>query len=146
VERQRVIFLVLLIAWTIFRLVRYLRMSAARRPQPAIPPSDGGPTPPPAGTAASSAMTATSPIEPAATGGARLAHNLVAAAVFIAGAVVIWALLFLVPAFENVPAMVRMAVGVLATLYLIQLARGAATRVIGAGERHEPPQDNNPIK
>ena len=144
-ERQRVIFLVLVIAWTIFRLVRYLRMSGARRPPPAVPPSDGGAVTPPAGTAAPPAMTATSPIEPAGTNGAGFARGLVAAAVFVAGAVVIWSLLFLVPAFENVPNLVRMVVGVLATLYLIQLARGAATRFTGAGARRDA-QDNNPIK
>jgi hypothetical protein len=145
VERQRVIFLVLVIAWTIFRLVRYLRMSAARRPPPAVPASDGSPVPPPAGSAAAPTMTAGSPIEPAATGGAGLARNLVTAAVFIAGGAVIWSLLFLVPAFENVPTLLRLTAGVLATLYLIQLARGAATRLIGAGQRGGA-QDNNPIK
>jgi len=145
VERQRIIFLVLVIAWTIFRLVRYVRMSGARRPPPAIPPSGGGSVPPPSDTAAASTMTATSPIEPAGTGGAGLARNLVATVVFIAGAVVIWSLLFLVPAFDNVPTLVRMIAGVLATLYLIQLARSAATRFIGAGQRGGS-QDNNPIK
>jgi len=145
VERQRVIFLVLVIAWTIFRLVRYLRMSGARRPRPAVPASDGGPAPPPAGTAAAPTMAANSPIGPAGTGGAGFARGLVAAAVFIGGAALIWALLFLVPAFENVPTLVRMVAGVLATLYLIQLARGAATRFTGAGARRDA-QDNNPIK
>lgn len=131
-ERQRVILLVLVIAWTIFRLVRYVRMSGARRP-------------PPSGTAARTTMTAASPIEPAGTGGAGLARNLVTAAIFVAGAVVIWSLLFLVPAFENVPTPVRMIAGVLATLYLIQLARGAAARVIGAGQGGDT-RDNDPIK
>jgi len=120
-------------------------MSGARRPPPAVPPSDGGPVPPTSGTAAAPTMTATSPVEPAGTGGAGLARSLVTAAVFIAGAILVWALLFLVPAFENVPTLVRMILGVLATLYLIQLARGAATRFIGGGQRGEA-QDNNPIK
>ena len=131
-ERQRVILLVLVIAWTIFRLVRYVRMSGARHP-------------PPSGTVARTTMTATSPIEPAGTGGAGLARNLVTAAILVAGAVVIWSLLFLVPAFENVPTLVRMIAGVLATLYLIQLARGAATRVIGTGQGGAT-RDNDPIK
>ena len=130
-ERQRVILLVLVIAWTIFRLIRYLRMSGARRP--------------PSGTAAGTTMRPISPIEPAGTGGAGLARNLVTAAIFVAGAVVIWSLLFLVPAFENVPTLVRMIAGVLATLYLIQLARGAAARVIGAGQGGDT-RDNDPIK
>lgn len=134
-ERQRVIFLVLVIAWTIFRLVRYLRTSGAKRPPPVVPPSVVAATP----------MTARSPIEPGGTGGAGLARNLVTAAVFSVGAVVIWSLLFLVPAFDSVPELVRMIVGVLATLYLIQVARGAATRFIGAGQRSDA-RDNDPIK
>ena len=131
-ERQRVILLVLVIAWTIFRLVRYVRMSGARRP-------------PPSGTAARTTMTAASPIEPAGSGGAGLARSLVPAAIFVAGAVVIWSLLFLVPAFENVPTPVRMIAGVLATLYLIQLARRAAARFGATGQRGGA-EDNNPIK
>ncbi len=145
-ERQRVIFLALVIAWTLFRLLRYLRMSGAKRPPPAVPPSVGSPAPLRSDTTAATAMTAaSSPIEPAGTGGAGLARNLVAAMVLIAGAVVIWSLLFMVPAFGNVPTPVRMIVGVLVTLYLIQLARQAATRFIGAGQRSDA-EDNNPIK
>lgn len=143
-ERQRVIFLVLVIAWTIFRLVRYLRISGAKRPPPAVPPSDGSPVPSRSEPAAA-ATAAASPIEPAGSGGAGLARNLVAAAVFVAGALVIWALVFMVPAFESVPTLVRMIVGVLATLYLVQLARGVGTRVIGAGQRGGA-DENNPIK
>jgi hypothetical protein len=40
---------------------------------------------------------------------------------------------------------VRMIAGMLATLYLIQLARGAATRFSSAGQRGDA-EDNNPIK
>ncbi len=143
-ERQRVIFLVLVIAWTLFRLLRYLRMSGAKRPPPAVP-SVGSPAPLRSVTAAAAAMTASSPIEPAGTGGAGLARNLVAATVLIAGAVAIWSLLFMVPAFGNVPTPLRMIVAVVATLYLIQLAREAASRLIGAGRRGDA-EDNNPIK
>lgn len=143
-ERQRVIFLVLVIAWTIFRLVRYARKSGARPALPAVPASVGSPVPPRSEPAAAATATA-SPIEPAGSGGAGLARNLVAAAVFVAGALVIWALVFMVPAFESVPTSVRMIVGVLATLYLVQLASGVGTRVIGAGQRGGA-DENNPIK
>lgn len=143
-ERQRVIFLVLVIAWTIFRLVRYARKSGARPAPPAVPASVGSREPPRSEPAAAATATA-SPIEPAGSGGAGLARNLVAAAVFVAGALVIWALVFMVPAFESVPTSVRMIVGVLATLYLVQLARGVGTRVIGAGQRGGA-DENNPIK
>jgi hypothetical protein len=145
-QRQRLVFLVLVIAWTIFRLLRYLRISGAKHPPQAVPPSDGSPVPPRSEPAAATPATATaSPIEPAGSGGAGLARNLVAAAVFIAGSLVIWALVFMVPAFENVPTLVRMIVGVLATLCLIQLARGIGIRVMAAGQRGAA-DENNPIK
>lgn len=145
-ERQRVIFLVLVIAWTIFRLLRYARKSGARPAPPAVPASVGSRVRPRSEPAAATPTTTTaSPIEPAGSGGAGLARNLVAAAVFVAGALVIWALVFMVPAFESVPTLVRVIVGVLATLYLVQLARGVGTRVIGAGQRGGA-DENNPIK
>ena len=127
---SRLIGLAFVVAWTIFRLVRYLRMSGAK-PRPR--------------TAAVAAPTATaSPIEPAGTT-AGFARNVLAAAVFIPGTVVIWALLFMVPALEELPPLLRMIAGVLATLYLIHLARSVAARSGGTGRRGEA-ADNNPIK
>ena len=138
---SRLIGLAFVVAWTIFRLVRYLRTGASRRPPPPIPPSEGYPEQLRTDSAATPADTA-SPIEPT---GAGLARNLLAAAVFIPGTVVIWSLLFLVPAIAGVPPVLRMIAGVLATLYLIQLARGVAARSGGTGQRGAA-GDNNPIK
>ncbi len=132
-QPQRLIFLVLAIVWTIFRLVRYARISGAKRSLPVR-----------ADTAAASTGTAL-PIEPAGATGAGLARKLLTAAVFIPGTVVIWSLLFMVPAIEDVPPLVRMTAGVVATLYLIHLARGAAARFSGTGQRGDA-EDNNPIK
>ena len=72
-------------------------------------------------------------------------RKLLAAAVLIPGTLVIWSLLFLVPAIEEVPPLLRMIAGVLATLYLIHLARSVAARCGGTGQRGDA-QDNNPIK
>ncbi|HXZ59121.1 MAG TPA: hypothetical protein VEG26_02990 [Steroidobacteraceae bacterium] len=143
-QPQRLIFLAATVAWAIFRLVRYLRISAARHQPPAIPPSVGARGPLRSDTAAAPSAT-TSPIEPEGDTGAGLARKLLAAAVFIPGTVVIWSLLFMLPAIEDVPPVVRGIAGVLATLYLIQLARGAAARLGGTGQSGHA-EDSNPIK
>jgi hypothetical protein len=97
-------------------------------------------------SAAATIGTATaSPIEPAGAGRPGFLRNLAAAAVFIPGTVVIWSLLFRLPAMADVPPFVRLTAGVLATLVLLQLSRGVAARVGGSGQRGDI-QDNNPIK
>lgn len=142
-HRSRLIGLAFVAAWTIFRLVRYLRVGAARRPPPAGPPSAGTSEQPRADTAVAPTATA-SPIEPAGAPGAGLARHLLAGAVFIPGTALLWSLLFMLPALADVPPIVRMVAGVLATLYLLQLARRLAARRLGAGQRGI--EDNNPIK
>jgi len=137
---QRFIYLALLIAWSIFRVIRYARTATAKRPGPAIPPS-GGALPPSLRAAATGS--AQSPIGPIETGGG-LAGTLAAAGVFIAGNVVIWPLLFLIPALEAVPQILRLTAGVLANFYLLYLARSVAARV--GGSQRGAADDNNPIK
>ncbi|MGP8033803.1 MAG: hypothetical protein ACLPQ6_06600 [Steroidobacteraceae bacterium] len=140
-QTQRLIFLVLAIGWTLFRLLRYVRTASAKRPGPAIPPSAGMLPQRPAEAAAAPA-TVQSPIEPA---GSRRHRILAAAGVLIAGNVVIWPLLFATPALADVPPLPRLVAGVLANLILIRLAAGAAARV---ARRSQPgaADDRNPIK
>lgn len=139
---QRLIFLVLAIGWTLFRLVRYLRAAHSRRPGPAIPASGGmvPQRPAPATTAA----TVPSPIEPGA-GGARGRGLLAAAGILIAGNAVIWPLLFAIPAFAEVPTMPRLVAAVLANLILIRVASGVAERIAGRPSTSAN-DDRNPIK
>lgn len=139
---QRLIYLALALVWTIFRLIRYTRAAAAKRPGAAVPPS-GGPLAPPTKVAANPGSATSSPIEPLRRGGG-LAGNLAALGIFIAGNLVLWPLLFLVPALETVPPMLRMVAGVLANFFLLQVARTAATRV--AGSQRGAANENNPIK
>ena len=122
---QRFIYLALVIAWSIFRVIRYARTATAKRPGPAATGS------------------AQSPIGPIETRGG-LAGTLAAAGVFIAGNVVIWPLLFLIPALEAVPQILRLIGGVLANFYLLYLARSVAARV--GSSRRGAADDNNPIK
>lgn len=133
---QRLIFLALAIAWALFRLARYLRASHARRPGAAIPSSGGMPPE----QAATVAAPVPSPIEPA-DGGSRRARLLATAGILIAGNVVIWPLLFAIPALEEVPTMPRLVAGVLANLILLRVASGVTGRTPGAAN-----DERNPIK
>lgn len=139
---QRLIFLALAIAWTLFRLARYLRAAHSRRPAPAIPPSGGVVAQPPAQAAAIASTP--SPIEPGG-GGARGRGMLAAAGILIAGNALIWPLLFAIPAFAEVPTMPRLVAGVLANLILIRVASSIAERIA----RRSPTtatDDRNPIQ
>ena len=136
---QRLIFLILAIGWTLFRLLRYVRMGTSGRPGPAVPPSAG--QQPVRVAAAPGAVQ--SPIAPA--GGRALSGKLAAAGVLIAGNVVIWPLLFATPALEEVPTVLRLVAGVLANLILIGLAGRVAARLhqrTATGVR----DDRDPIK
>lgn len=128
---QRLIFLAVAIGWTIFRLVRYVRLANSRRA--AIPT----PTRPPASSQ--------SPIEPAGRAAGGRAGNLAAVGIFVAGNAVIWPVLFVVPALEDMPTIWRLAAGVLANLVLISVASAAAARM---ANRSQPgaDDDRNPIK
>jgi len=124
---QRFIFLALAIGWTIFRLVRYVRVANSKRTGPTAP------------------ATVQSPIEPASGTGSGLARFLVAAGILVAGNVAIWPVLFLWPAFDGVPAVWRLTAGVLANLFLIRVASHAAARA-GSVLRQSKDDDRNPIK
>jgi len=141
---QRFIFLALAIGWTIFRLVRYVRVANSKRAGAAVPAPAGALPPRPAEPPAVPA-TAQSPIEPASGSGHGLAGFLVAAGILIAGNVVIWPVLFLLPALEEVPAVWRLTAGVLANLFLIRVASAAAARA-GSRSQQSTDDDRNPIK
>ena len=140
---QRFIFLALAIGWTIFRLVRYARVANSRRTGPAVPASAGALPPRPAQPPAAPA-TAQSPIE-SASGAGGLSGLLAAAGIFVLGNALIWPILFLVPAFEGIPAIWRLTAGVLANLLLIRVAGSAAARA-SSRSQHSKDDDLNPIK
>ena len=143
---QRYIFLALALAWTLFRLFRYLRVAGTRRPGPAIPPSSGvlQQTAALERTADVPAAPATvqSPIESA---GSRLPGTLAMVGIFIVGNAVIWPLLFATPGLGEVPTLPRLVAGVLANFALIRLASGVAAR-LGRGPELRTDDDRNPIK
>jgi hypothetical protein len=143
-QTQRLIFLVLVIGWTIFRVVRYARMANSRRPAAAIPSVTGAPPPgsAPGPGAPTASAAAQSPIEPDGRGAP--AAWLAAVAILVGGNVLIWGILFGVPAFDNVPVIWRLTAGVLANFFLIRVAGRARARAGGRAPRG-PGGDRNPI-
>jgi hypothetical protein len=119
---------VVVILWTVFRLVRYWRAGVTRRPQPGVPgPGGAGLATPPLASPAATTATA-SPIESAA-GGSGFPGGLVAVLVWLAGNAAVWGCLFLLPQLAGVAVIPRLVVGVLATFYFLYLARAAAAWV-----------------
>jgi hypothetical protein len=134
---SRYIGLVFVILWTIFRLVRYWRVGASKRAQPGVPGSGG------AGLAAPPVATTASPLESAA-GGSNFLGGFVAVLVWLAGNAAVWGCLFLLPQLEAVAVIPRLVAGVLATFYLLYLARGAAAWV-RRQSAPTPPAGGDPI-
>lgn len=129
----RFIILALVIAVSVLRAIR---RGTANRPRSDSSGRDArapGPT------------TTQSPIEPPASTGTALAAALAATGVFVAGNVLIWGVLFALPALGNVPTNWRLVAGVVANLVLIALARSVAAR-IRTGTQTSAADDNNPIK
>jgi hypothetical protein len=125
---SRFIGLAFVIAWTIFRVVRYWKVGAARRASPAAAGPGRTGMASPQGVSPASMTTTASPIE-AAAGGPAFVAGLVALLVWLAGNAVVWGSLFLLPPLKSMPVAPRLVAGVLATFYLLYLARGAAAWV-----------------
>ena len=139
---QKFIFLILAIGWTLFRLLRYLKLAASARPGAAVPPTAGDQPQRTAHTPTAPA-TVQSPIDTA--GGNPLTHKLAAAGIVVAGNAVIWPLLFMTPALAEVPTLLRLIAGVLANLILLGFAVRAAAR-LARSSRPGSADDRNPIK
>lgn len=143
-HNPRYFYLALAVVWSLFRLFRYVRAAAARRPGPALPPSgsatisDAAPAP----ASVQSPAAVQSPIAPA---GGRLRGALAAAGILIAANAVIWPLLFFAPGIEQVPTLPRLVVGVLANLVLIRLAGAVGTR-LGKDSQPRSDDERNPIR
>ncbi len=138
---SRLIGLVFVVAWTIFRLVRYLKAGASGRPSPAVPASAG--MIPQTAEPPSTLATPASPIEPASAGSG-FVGALLAVLVLLVGNAVVWTCLFLLPQLDALPVMPRLVAGVLANFYLLYLARGAAAWIRRRSDRG-PPEGGNPI-
>ena len=140
-HNTRLIGLAFVILWTIFRLVRYWKAGASRRPAPAVPGSGAGLVA--AQVTPATGATPASPIE-ATAGGTGFLAGLVAVLVWLAGNAVVWGCLFLLPQLQAVAVIPRLVGGVLATFYLLYLARGVAARVRRQSGPN-PPAGGDPI-
>ena len=132
-HNTRLIGLAFVVAWTLFRLLRYLKLGLSKRPSAAVPGS-AGVLAQPVETAPPAAATA-SPIGPSGSRAGGFAAALAGLLVWLAGNAVVWACLFLLPPLEQVPVMARLVVGVLANFYMLYLGRYASARLRGPAGR-----------
>ena len=107
----RVSVVLALIAYSVFRLIRYFRYGMARRVT-AVPPSTWGVLP----------ATETPPARPA-TRSARLLAGGMSILVFATANAILWLTLFGLPALEHTPVMWRLFVGIFANFYVLPFAR-----------------------
>ncbi len=123
----RLLFLAFFIASVVWRVIKGLQAGAAARPLRGIPASGGTPVP------------YAGPVAPASPGGdplagpdadpARLPALVAAAALWLAGNVLIWGALFGLPALAGIPELWRLLAGVFANFFLVRLAKAAAAGV-----------------
>jgi hypothetical protein len=122
----RLILLILVIALTAWRLIRYMKAGLARRPQPGVPGVGGTvmgvPTPAP---------NSTSPTGEHVRGSVwtGLIAKTTTVLVFVGGNVLLWGSLFGLAALDEVPTIWRLLVGVFANFPLIRLAQATGTSV-----------------
>lgn len=121
----RVMVILALIAFSLFRILRYFRHGLARRVV-ALPPSAGmvlaaTPSDPPASAVAQSRS-------------ARFRAALVTGVVWLGGNALLSAALFAVPALSAVPALWRLFVLVFANFYLFPFAKSAGTKRAQRGD------------
>ncbi|HYM29555.1 MAG TPA: hypothetical protein VET66_15500 [Steroidobacteraceae bacterium] len=123
----RLLFLAFFIASVVWRVVKGLQAGAAARPQRGIP-APGGPALPDTAAVAPSPP-AVDPLAGPGADPARLPAAAAAVAVWLAGNVLVWGALFGLPALAEVAELWRVLAGVLANLFLLQLAKAAAAAV-----------------
>jgi hypothetical protein len=131
--RSRFIILALAVVFSALRLIRYMRAGTSRRPT-TVPPAAGL-------VLDRVGESATSPIDRPLAGRSRA--QVLAGSIWLGGSLALWAALFVTPALLRLPVLPRLVMGVLGTLWLIQLARGIAARSGTAGQTQR--EDQNPI-
>jgi len=138
------IFLILFIALTVWRMIRYMKAALARRPQSGVPGLGGPVMGVPASTATSNPE---SPIKDPAKSSAlsRVIERMTTVLVFVAGNILIWGCLFGLPSLGELPAIWRLVVGVFANFALIRLARAIGTSVAKRVGRSPSAEGNNPL-
>jgi hypothetical protein len=139
----------------IYRLIRYTKAATTKGPRPAVPPTSGGAARPAEPAAArvpapiatgASADTVSGPLAPPGTGsGSSARASLAALLVWTLGNAAVWLCLFALPALDGVPVIWRLVAGVLASFYLVVLARGVAARIRGRSGRSAQMSGGNPF-
>ena len=122
---DRLILLMLLVAFAALRLVRFLRLGLGKR-HPALGIAGGWM--PPSSEATAEVAPESSDSDRSSPFTIRLVDPLVTVAIWLAGNLVIWLALFEVPFLQTVPPALRGIVGIFANFYLIPFARHSGRR------------------
>ena len=112
----RVLVVLTLLAYSIFRLIRYFRYGMAPRVT-AVPPSTWGALP----------ATEAAAVAPA-TRSARILAGSVSILIFATANAILWLTLFGLPALAHVPVIWRLFIGIFANFYLLPFARAAGEK------------------
>jgi hypothetical protein len=135
---DRFVTLAVFVALVIYRLIRYAKAATTKGPRPAARPTSGvlarSAAPPAAASSAIAAASsdAAAPLAPPGTGpGGSTLAALAAFLVWALGNAAVWLCLLELPALDDVPVIWRLIAGVLASCYLVILARAVAARLRG---------------
>lgn len=134
---DRLAMLAVFVALAIYRLVRYSKAATTRGARPAIPATSGA-------IARTAEPVEAPPGSGSASGGSALAA-VAGFLVFALGSAALWLCLFGLAALEGVPVIWRLVAGVLASFYLVVLARGVAARLRGRAGPGAPMTGGNPF-
>jgi hypothetical protein len=129
----RVLVVLALLAYSVYRLIRYFRYGMARRVT-AVPPSTWGVLP----------ATETPPFAPA-TRSARFLAGGMTILVFATANTITWLTLFRLPALDHVPVIWRLFVGIFANFYLLPFARAAGEKQLKRMRASVAARDGNPF-
>jgi hypothetical protein len=113
----RVLVVLALLAYSVFRLIRYFRYGMARRVT-AVPPSTWGVLP----------ATETPAVVPPATRSARFLAGGMSILLFATANAILWLTLFGLPALDQVPVIWRLFIGIFVNFYLLPFARAVGER------------------
>jgi hypothetical protein len=129
----RVLVVLALLAYSVFRLIRYFRYGMARRVT-AVPPSTWGVLP-----------TNETPAVVPARRSARILAGGTTILVFATANAILWVTLFRLPALDQVPGILRLFVGIFANFYLLPLARAVGNKQLKRMQASAVESSGNPF-
>jgi hypothetical protein len=140
---RAIIFLILIIALTVWRLIRYMKMGLARRPQTGVPGVGGTVVGAPSATPPSSTSPRGEHVKSSVW--VRVIERTTAGLVFVIGNVLLWGCLFGLTALDEVPTILRLVIGVFVNFPLIRLAQAIGASIAKRVKPDPGAEGSNPF-